>query len=144
MFCCLADSIVDMIQKFEVSDYVTLETNVPLAGLKSLVRKCKVYFHPLPGEPFGISIVEAMSAGLVAVVPDTGGHTEVVSKKYQFHSLVEAPGIISSALNATQEDRVRVSNSVMDLALSQYLKDFQRVIRETLATSEMRSVGATL
>ncbi len=133
-------SIIDMIRKFEVSDYVTIETNVSLAGLRSLLRKCKVYFHPLPGEPFGISIIEAMSAGLVAVVPDAGGHTEFVSKKYHFHSLIEGPGIISSALNATQEERVRVSNSVMGFSLSQYLKDFQRVIRETLAIPKMTSV----
>ncbi|MGI0014574.1 MAG: glycosyltransferase [Nitrososphaera sp.] len=130
-------SIVDMIRKFGVSDYVTLETNVPLTGLKSLMSKCKVYFHPLPEEPFGISIIEAMSAGLIAVVPDTGGHTEVVSKKYQFHSLIEAPGIMSSALNATQEERVRVSNSVAGFSLSQYLKDFQRVIRETQAIANV-------
>ncbi|MGH9992579.1 MAG: glycosyltransferase, partial [Nitrososphaera sp.] len=137
-------SIVGMIRKFEVSDYVTLETNVPLTGLTSLMRKCKVYFHPLPGEPFGISIIEAMSAGLIAVVPDMGGHTEVVSKKYQFHSLIEAPAIISSALNATQEERVRVSNSVAGFSLSQYLKDFQRVIRENAGyRNRIMTYGAT-
>jgi len=133
------DGIIDMIQKFEVSDYVTVETNAPLTRLKTLLTKCKVYFHPLPGEPFGISIIEAMSAGLIAIVPDTGGHTEVVSKKYQFHTLLDAPAIISSALNATQEERVRVSNSVAGFSLSRYLKDFQRVVRETLAIPKVPS-----
>ena len=133
------DGIIDMIQKFEVSDYVTVETNAPLTRLKTLLRKCKVYFHPLPGEPFGISIIEAMSAGLIAIVPDSGGHTEVVSKKYQFHTLIDAPAIISTALNATQEERVRVSNSVAGFSLSSYLRDFQTVVKEILAIPRIPS-----
>ena len=128
--------IMDMVRSFGVSDYVTVETNVQLARLESFMRNSKVYFHPSPGEPFGISIVEAMSAGLIPVVPDTGGHTEFVSKKYQFHSLKEAPRIISSALHAAQDERFRVSNSVMGFSLSQYSGDLQRVIREMLTTGK--------
>ncbi len=44
------------------------------------MRKSKVYFHPMVGEHFGISIVEAMAAGLVPVVSDVGGPTEFVPK----------------------------------------------------------------
>jgi glycosyltransferase involved in cell wall biosynthesis len=134
--------IADMIRSLDVSDYVRLETNVPLTRLESMMRSCKVYYHPLAEEPFGISVVEAMSAGLIPVTPDTGGNTEFVSKKYQFHSLREATRIISSALQASQNERVKVSNSVMGFSLSQYAKDFQRVVREMLEPPTMLSATA--
>lgn len=126
--------IMDMVKTFDVSDYVTIEPNVGLSRLESLMRKSKVYFHPLSGEPFGISIVEAMSAGLIPVVPDTGGHTEFVPKKYQFDSLTDAAGIISSALQVSQDERLRLSNTVMEISLSQYSIRLQSVIRTMLAT----------
>jgi len=51
------------------------------------MRETNIYFHTLAGESFGISTVEAMSAGLIPIVPDIGGHTEFVPRKYQFHTL---------------------------------------------------------
>ena len=127
--------IMDMIRAFKLSDYVTIEINVGLARLKSLMRNSKVYFHPLPGEPFGISIVEAMSAGLIPVVPNIGGHTEVVPKKYQFNSLKAAAGVLLSALHVAQDERIRVSNAVLNISLSQYAMHLQRVIKTMLTTT---------
>jgi glycosyltransferase involved in cell wall biosynthesis len=133
--------ILDMIRAFGLSDYVTIEINVGLARLKSLMRNSKAYFHPLPGEPFGISIVEAMSAGLIPVVPDSGGHTEFVPKKYQFDSLKAAADVILSALDVTQIERLRISNLVINSSLSEYSIRFQRAIR-TMLISSMNAVPA--
>jgi glycosyltransferase involved in cell wall biosynthesis len=133
--------ILDMIRAFGLSDYVTIEINVGLARLKSLMRNSKAYFHPLPGEPFGISIVEAMSAGLIPVVPDSGGHTEFVPKKYQFDSLKAAADVILSALDVTQIERLRISNLVINISLSEYSIRFQRAIR-TMLISSMNAVPA--
>lgn len=133
--------ILDLIRAFGLSDYVTIEINVGLAKLKSLMRNSKAYFHPLPGEPFGISIVEAMSAGLIPVVPDTGGHTEFVPKKYQFDSLKAAADVILSALDVTQIERLRISNLVINISLSEYSIRFQRAIR-TMLISSMNAVPA--
>jgi glycosyltransferase involved in cell wall biosynthesis len=127
--------IMDMVRTLDLSDYVTIETNVGLARLEWLMRYSKVYFHPLRGEPFGISIVEAMSAGLIPVVADTGGHTEFVPKKYQFRSLKAAAAIILSALHVGQDERLKISNAVMDISLSQYTTRFQGVIRTMLTAS---------
>jgi glycosyltransferase involved in cell wall biosynthesis len=59
---------------------VTLETNVCLNNLLSIMREAKVYFHTMVGEHFGISIVEAMAAGLIPLVSDVGGPIEFVPK----------------------------------------------------------------
>ncbi|HEX7033277.1 MAG TPA: glycosyltransferase family 4 protein [Nitrososphaera sp.] len=131
--------IVRMIDTYKVSDYVRLEVNVPLEGLKSLMRRSKVYFHPMPGEPFGISTVEAMSAGLMPVVPETGGHTDFVPKQYQFGSIHEAVGIISRVLHAPYEVRRKISDSVIRFSHSNYVKQFQAIIKEMNVGAEIRT-----
>ncbi len=88
-----------MIVDFNLTDYVSLETDVSFETLNSLMKESKVYFHPRLGEHFGISIVEAMSAGLIPVVSDDGGQTEFVPLKYQYHTIEQASQIISLALN---------------------------------------------
>lgn len=127
--------IMEMVKALDLSDYVTIEINVGLARLESLMGEAKVYFHPLRGEPFGISIAEAMSAGLIPVVPDSGGCTEFVPKKYQFDSLRAAADVILSALSVGQDERLSLSNTVMAFSLSQYQSRFQSVIRAMLTTS---------
>jgi glycosyltransferase involved in cell wall biosynthesis len=82
-----------MIKDFDLEDYVTLETNVCLNNLLSIMRESKVYFHPMVGEQFGISIIEAMAAGLVPVVSDVGGPAEFVPKNYHFHTFEGAAEI---------------------------------------------------
>ncbi|MDQ3961883.1 MAG: glycosyltransferase, partial [Thermoproteota archaeon] len=67
-----------MIADYDLSDYVSLQTNISFSKLIQLMQLAKVYFHPRIDEHFGISIVEAMASGLVPVVSDVGGHTEFV------------------------------------------------------------------
>ena len=125
-------SLNQMIRDFDLEDYVTLETNVCLNNLLSIMREAKVYFHPVVGEHFGISIVEAMAAGLVPIVPDIGGPTEFVPKKYHFHNFEEAVKIISTAFNTAYTERVQISNSVSKFSISNYIEGFQKIVNELL------------
>jgi len=50
----------------------------PLMKSKELLQRAKVYIHCARDEQFGITIVEAMAAGLVPVVHDSGGPRELV------------------------------------------------------------------
>jgi glycosyltransferase involved in cell wall biosynthesis len=119
----------------DLSDYINFQVNVSFDKLLSLICEAKVYFHPLPGEPFGISTVEAMSAGLIPVVPDIGGHTEFVPVKYQFHTFREALESITAAMDAPFSERVRISNSVRRFSISNYIKCFQRIVKDILIIS---------
>lgn len=69
---------------------VTFHFDAPLAELRELYRRAAVYWHatgygfpveehPARQEHFGITTVEAMSAGTVPVVYGTGGQREVVT-----------------------------------------------------------------
>ena len=119
-----------LILNYSLADYVTFEIDVSLDKLLSFMKKSKVYFHPRRAEHFGISIVEAMSAGLVPIVPDVGGQTEFVPSKYHFHTLEQAAQIASSAFDIPYSERVHISNSVTRFSTSNYIRRFQQVINE--------------
>jgi glycosyltransferase involved in cell wall biosynthesis len=116
-----------MIKKHNLADYVTLETNIKFNTLLEAMHGAMIYFHTFPGEPFGISTVEAMSAGLVPVVPDIGGHTEFVPVKYQFHTLGEAVEVVASALDVSLSERVSLSDSVRKYSIQNYIERFQQI-----------------
>lgn len=96
------------------------------------MKQCKLYLGQCPGEPFGISTVEAMSAGLIPIVPDIGGQTEFVPSKFHFHTFGEAVQIIHSALNADDSERVRLSNSVRKFSINRYIRNLQHIIKRLI------------
>jgi glycosyltransferase involved in cell wall biosynthesis len=126
-----------MIVDLDLSDYINLEVNVSLDKLLSLMHKCSVYFHPKPAEHFGISIVEAMSAGLVPVVPNIGGQSEFVHSKYQFHTLEDAAHIISSAFDVSSSERHAISYSAARFSTSHYIKRFERLVNELFVSKQI-------
>lgn len=130
--CVYYFQLQNMVAWYGLSDNVTIMLNVELKKLQSLMRSSSVYFHPLAEEPFGISVVEAMSAGLVPVVPNAGGPVEFVPRQYQYGSLEEAAIIIRYALAATDAERVAISNSVRDFSSAAYIRRFQQFVQEKL------------
>ena len=50
-----------LVEDFDLCDYVTFETNTSLDRLLSIMREAKVYFHPMVGEHFRMSVAEAMA-----------------------------------------------------------------------------------
>lgn len=129
------EQLLDMVDNYGLSEYVAIKTNVELGKLWYLMQKSKVYFHPMPEEPFGISVVEAMAAGLVPVVPNVGGPTEFVPQKYQFRSPEEAANIVLSALNVSDKERLFISDSVKGFSLPSYRSHLSRFISEALAAA---------
>lgn len=128
--------LLGMVREKGLQGYVRIMPNVGIGELRALMGRCKVYFHPMPAEPFGISIAEAMSAGLVPVVPDVGGQTEFVPKKYQFSSLREAASIIAESMSqVTEAERLLLSNSVARFSSAQYVARMQALIRSMVAAA---------
>lgn len=124
-----------LIRRYNLEDFVKIEVNVKFGRLLSLMRRSKAYVHPLPGEPFGISTVEAMSAGIVPVVPDIGGHTEFVPAKYQFHTFGQGVQAVAAALRAPASERVKISHSIQKYSVASYIKKFQEIVAQVLDVS---------
>jgi glycosyltransferase involved in cell wall biosynthesis len=124
-----------MVKEYELEGFVKFETNAGFKVLLDLMRQAKVYLHPLPGEPFGISTVEAMSAGLIAVVPDIGGHTEFVPRKYQYSTLGEGVQAIAEGMQASESERKLLSDSVRKFSVTSYIRSFQKIVNYLLKES---------
>jgi glycosyltransferase involved in cell wall biosynthesis len=122
----------DLVRHYSLEDFVRFEINVTFDRLFDLIRRSKVYVHPLPGEPFGISTVEGMSAGMIPVVPDIGGHTEFVPTKYQFHTFGQGVQAVAAALAAPASERIQLSHSTQKYSVTNYVKRFQQILVEVM------------
>jgi len=70
-----------VIEKLTGYNNIRVYVNVERTLLKKLLCTSKIYLHPPFREHFGISVVEAMSSGLVPIVYyDSGSCTDIVSK----------------------------------------------------------------
>jgi glycosyltransferase involved in cell wall biosynthesis len=122
------------IADYDLSEYISLQTNISFRKVIQLMRSAKVYFHPRIDEHFGISIIEAMASGLVPVVSDVGGHTEFVPSKYHFHTLNHGVDIIALAFEATDSERRAISNSITKFSNACYIKSFHHILSVLLNT----------
>jgi glycosyltransferase involved in cell wall biosynthesis len=123
-----------MTEENRLHDNVHFEVDASFPRLLELMKESRVLLHPLAGEPFGIAIVEAMSAGLIPVVPDIGGNTEFVPKEYQFHNLDEAADIIAKRALVVPDhspERSAVANIASRFSINNYQKNLRNII-ETL------------
>jgi glycosyltransferase involved in cell wall biosynthesis len=108
------------------------------------MKKSKVYFHPLAGEPFGIAIVEAMASGLIPIVPTIGSSSEFVPSEYQYHTIQQAADIIANIPNEIDDDvvliRDKISNIVSKFSIQTYKKNLNNIIDYVIKTSKIEAV----
>ncbi len=130
------NNLIKLISDYNVSDIIEFHIDASFEDVIALMRKSKIFFHPREGEHFGMSIVEAMSAGLIPVVPAVGGQTEFVPVKYQYMSLEEALRIVSSLIDIPRENMKKESNRMIKIAKkfsnTNYKKQFQSIVGRLL------------
>jgi len=120
-----------MVSDLDLTNYVTFEINAVLDRLLSTIRESAVYFHPMVGEHFGISVIEAMAAGLIAVVPNEGGVAEFVPPRYQFKTIEHAAEIIACIFNcAPKRERIKISKDINKFSNWHYIEGFQTILNE--------------
>lgn len=85
--------------------------NIRRDRLRRELWRAKVYLHPMINEHFGISIVEAMAAGCVPVVHNSGGAREAVrGVGYLYNTPGECASMIERALKywrALKEEAIK-------------------------------------
>lgn len=129
------DSLKRMTEDSRLQDNVHFEVDASFPRLLELMKESKVLLHPLAGEPFGIAIVEAMSAGLIPVVPNIGGNTEFVPREYQFHSFDDAADIIAKRALLVpdhSQERSAIANIASRFSINNYQKNLRNIIETSL------------
>ena len=123
-----------MILDLGLTDYVTFEINARLDKLISIIRESRIYFHPMVGEHFGMSVLEAMAAGLIPVVPNEGGIIEFVPKKYQFNTIEHAAEIITCIFNhLPKTEQIKISYDINKFSNYNYIEGFHAILNELLS-----------
>lgn len=93
-----AQNLNNLILQYNLENNIKINPNVSFQELQEQVKESKLWIHPTPEVPFGISIVEAMSADLIPIVPDNGGATEFVPPQYQYRTIEDASNMIYKIL----------------------------------------------
>ncbi len=71
--------LIEFAVKHGIAEHVTFTGFVPDAEVQRLYESCDVYVLPSVSEPFGISVLEAMTTGLPTIVSTTTGVGEALT-----------------------------------------------------------------
>jgi glycosyltransferase involved in cell wall biosynthesis len=121
-----------LISLYKLNDHIKLYLNVPLNNLLQLMATSKILLHPTLEEPFGISVAEGMSAGLVPVVPFRGGNTEFVPKQFHYKTEEEAANIIINTMKISYNDRLKISKYTNVFSISNFKNKLKMLIQDLL------------
>jgi glycosyltransferase involved in cell wall biosynthesis len=127
-----------MIETYDLTQKVTLTPNASNEELIDAMSKSMIYFHTMVGEHFGVSIVEAMSAGLVPVVPAYGGCSEIVPNGHQYHTLQEAAEYITKyAKIANDQERIQMHEIARQFSPDNFRKSMKQYIEQARSEANM-------
>jgi len=129
---------LSQIKRKKKLDNVELLRNVSFGDLLRIYGKAKIYLHAMKYEHFGISVVEAMAAGMVPVVHRSGGSWEDILEAKQgvhgfsYTTLDEAVGIIKkiiSDVDLSKEITSRNTEYIYKFSSEAYKRRFLRSIK---------------
>jgi glycosyltransferase involved in cell wall biosynthesis len=111
-----------------------------VSELRPFLESASLYVHPARGEAFGISIIEAMCAGVPCIVSDQTGAKEAVGRvDEQFVIPVDTEKTakqIFRYFEMTTDERMAISKQSREIAREyteeRAIADFQRAIQEIL------------
>lgn len=98
-----------------VSDRVEIMYNQPFEKYVSTLYASKIFLRPLPSEPFGISIIEAMQAGCVPLVRRGSGPWMDI--------LEEKDGKYGFVFSETDEAAIKICRVICDMELLERLQN---------------------
>jgi glycosyltransferase involved in cell wall biosynthesis len=121
----------NMIETYGLAQTVTLTPNASNEELIDAMSKSMMYLHTMIGEHFGVSIVEAMAAGLIPIVPAYGGCSEIVPSEYQYHTLQEAADYIAkNAKIADDKKRLQMHDIARQFSPDNFRKAMKQYIEQ--------------
>jgi glycosyltransferase involved in cell wall biosynthesis len=128
----------NMIETYGLTQTVTLTPNASNEELIDAMSKSMIYFHTMTGEHFGVSIVEAMAAGLVPIVPAYGGCSEIAPREYQYHTLQEAAAYIAKNVKIIDgEKRVQMHDIARRFSPDNFRRAMKQYIEQAKSQASM-------
>jgi glycosyltransferase involved in cell wall biosynthesis len=133
-------SLEKMIERNGLENKMRLTPNVSYREMIDKMSVSKVYLHTTFGEHFGVSVIEAMAAGLITVVPSIGGCSEIVPSEYQYSRIEDAASLISSIICEYDEDKRK---QVYNIAKKFSFYSFRENLRNLVEVSRINQRAKT-
>jgi glycosyltransferase involved in cell wall biosynthesis len=121
------------IAKHDITN-VGLIPNISQPYFKKLLKKSKYFIHTRKNEHFGISIAEAIAAGCIPLVHNSGGQKEIVPlDELRFDSIDEAIEKFKT-ISDSDEDKYRnyLQNHILQFSQEKFAINFNDFIKRTL------------
>lgn len=130
--------VKDEIKRLEVP--VELRLDLDRAEVKQLISESAYYINPKPFEHFGISTVEAISAGCIPFLHNSGGNRELVRDKKLLYDTANELVTSFKWVTSSKEIRDEIAGELKDdlerFSTATFFKDFHEIIRLFLNQSE--------
>jgi len=112
---------------------VHLHPDLPLNQMIDLLQQSRFFLHTRIGEHFGIATVEAIAAGCIPIVPNSGGQKEIVpDERLRFDSIDEIPDMVRTISKENLSD-IRKS---LQLHIQQFNEiEFKRKLRNYILSA---------
>jgi glycosyltransferase involved in cell wall biosynthesis len=130
----------EYIRKNQIKN-VTLHPNTTHSEVIELLGQSKYFLHVLVDEPFGITAVEAIAAGCIPIVHDSGGQRETVPiTELRYKDLNDIPQIVAMIEKKKDPEIARIkqellSNAKRNFDEKVFIDGISQVLREFLAVS---------
>jgi alpha-1,2-mannosyltransferase len=122
-----------MVVDLGVEKNITIVPNATFDEILKSLSESMIYLHTMHGEHFGISIIQAMAAGLVPIVPSYGGCSEIVPLNYQYKEIEDAANYILKAINDYDpKTREYMHNIAKNFSSCEFRKKMQEYIKQII------------
>lgn len=113
---------------------VELYPDAPFEQMVAILQSSRFFLHTLVNEPFGLTAVEAMAAGCIPIVHDSGGQRETVPfPELRYQQLEQVQHIITHLESLDNADRSQLLGSLQEHVTSHFEASiFQRRMRDVL------------
>ncbi len=113
---------------------VQLHPDAPFSEVLALLQRSKYFLHTLINEPFGITAVQAVAAGCLPIVHDSGGQRETVPvARLRYKTLLEVPGILDYLDNLSEDEVTNLCLQLQKHAVENFdTRIFYQRIRQEL------------
>jgi glycosyltransferase involved in cell wall biosynthesis len=126
------ETISNKIKVSHARDRIKLQLDKPLHDRVVMLKRSKVFLHAAIGEGFGGVIAEAMAAGCIPVVHDSGGPSEFVPKKWRYSSFEECIEKVNEALAACPEEHMQMVGLAEHFSTDHYKQSLSEIIESLL------------
>lgn len=143
------EHLLDLARQYGVDDRVDILVNASFDKMLDIFSKAKIYLHTTTYEHFGISVVEAMAAGLIPIVPKNSGTWIDIVKRglygYGYFNPMDVPQIIYNILRSYNTEtnkafRQKMRNSVFRFSSKQFKTKINIIVNKYIINNNLRRI----